>query len=160
VLAERHYPMLFSFVQNGLPSDTFEHCTRSWECLPRAAVRYLLDWKRVSWSIGLVFRAGGVVWIAYCAARAVEEKQPVAWLAKALFVYFLFLHNWQQSWYLLVWLPLLPHAHAHLKRAMVLHVLASLAYYPAYMTFSSCWVPELTAQRELFEAVLVSGVPG
>ena len=43
---------------------------------------------------------------------------------------------------------------------MVFHILASLAYYPSYLTLSSCWVPELTAQRELLEAVLVSGVPG
>jgi hypothetical protein len=154
------FPALTALVyQLGSPGDAFERCTRSWECLPRALLRYIFDWRVAAWGVGLAFRAGSVVWLLYAAARGAEEKNAIAWLAKALFVYYLFLHGFQQSWYLLGWLPLLPFAHAHLRPAMKLHLLASAAYYPILLCIC-CNFVELTPYRELVEAVIVSGIPG
>jgi hypothetical protein len=159
LLAPRMPALTALVYQLGSPGDAFERCTRSWECLPRAFLRYVFDWRVAAWGVGLAFRAGSVVWLLYAAARGAEAKSPIAWLAKALFVYYLFLHGFQQSWYLLGWLPLLPFAHAHLRPAMKLHLLASAAYYPIFL-YISCNFIELTPYRELVEAVITSGVPG
>ncbi len=153
------FPMLRTYsAMVGDPSDHYEHCTRSWECLPRATLRYALDWKVAAWTVGLVFRAGSMVWLLYAAARATRDDNPLAWMAKGLFVYFLFMHGWMMSWYLLIWLPLMPFAAPHIRRAMFFHAACALGYYAANLCFQ-CY-PALGAERELIEAVIASGIPG
>jgi len=145
----------------GSTSDAYEHCTRSWECLPRAVLRYALDWRMAAWTVGLMFRAGSVVWLLYASARAAQTERPLdrlGWIGKGLFVYFLFMHGWMMSWYLLLWLPLMPFCSRPVRRGMQVHIACALGYYALDLGFN-CF-PELGATRELLEAAVATGAPG
>ena len=108
MLAPRLWPSLGAFTAIlGDPAETHAHFSRSIEALPRA----FLDLHRAPaggrrGSSGSVFRAAGGVWILWCAYRAARDGAPLAWAASMLFVYYLCLYAFLQSWYLLPLLPL------------------------------------------------------
>lgn len=115
----------------GSPADPWDYCTRSLECLPRVVLRWLLLRPTAAWKVGLGFRALAVAWLALCAWRA--ERRPLAWLATGLFIYYLLLHGWAQTWYLLPLLPLLPFATAATRPAMLTVCVSGCAYYGGYL---------------------------
>jgi len=113
----------------GRPSDPFDYCTRSVECLPRVLLREVAHAPTASWMVGLVFRALGALWLGYVALRAAGDGQALRWLATGLFGYFLYLHSWAQSWYFLSLLPLLPWAEPKLLPAMRVACVSVVGYY-------------------------------
>ncbi|MCS6912684.1 MAG: hypothetical protein NZ890_05540 [Myxococcota bacterium] len=120
----------------GVPGGPFEYCTRSIECLPRVLLRHGLQAPGAAWGVGLAFRAAGLVWLCHCALAAQAEGAPLRWAAALLFVYYLYLHAWSQSWYLLPLLPLLPHACPRLRPAMLTLLGTATAYYALAIPFA------------------------
>ncbi len=115
----------------GSPADPFDYCTRSIECLPRVILRFILHRPTAAWKIGLFFRVLGAAWLGACAWRA--GRRPLAWLATGLFIYYLYLHGWAQSWYLLSLLPLVPFASAATRPAMLTFCVSGCAYYGGFL---------------------------
>jgi hypothetical protein len=115
----------------GSPADPWDYCTRSLECLPRVILRWLLLRPTAAWKVGLGFRALAAGWLLWCAWRA--ERRPLTWLATGLFIYYLLLHGWAQTWYLLPLLPLLPFASAATAPAMRTVCVSGCAYYGGYL---------------------------
>ncbi len=110
----------------GRPSDPF-YCVRAPECLPRTVLYHVFDAKVAAWAIGLVARGLGALWLLYAGVR--WRKQPLAGCAIALFVYYLYLHGWLQSWYLLPLLPLMPFAEPRHRPAMAVACVTAVLYY-------------------------------
>jgi hypothetical protein len=161
---ERRYPALGSFgAIFGSPDDAWEHCTRSFECLPRAFLRYVLHRNRAAFVIGIVFRVLGGLWLLWCAARAaVSDSSPTTvlrWISTAVFVYYLLLHGYMQSWYLLTLLPLAAFADPVLLPAMKLFFVAAVAYYPLDLLIDCETNPVLVGGKEFFEAFITVPVP-
>lgn len=115
----------------GSPADPWDYCTRSVECLPRVLLRWILHRPTAAWKVGLIFRLLGAAWLASCAWRG--GRRPLAALATGLFVYYLYLHGWAQSWYLLSLLPLVPFATAATRPAMLTFCISGCAYYGIYL---------------------------
>jgi hypothetical protein len=116
------------------PDVPFDHCTRSIECLPRVILRFVLNAPSASWAVGVGFRLVGAVWIGYAGLRAArdcvgDDASSLRWMATGLFIYYVFLHGWAQTWYLLPLLPLLAHADPALLPAMRLYCVTGVAYY-------------------------------
>lgn len=139
----QHAPVLqrFTFLV-GSPSDPFDYCTRSLECLPRALLREVAHAPTASWMVGLLFRASSVLFIGYVALRAAADGQTLRWLATGSFGYFLYLHNWAQSWYHLSLLPLLPWAEPRLRPAMRIACVSAVGYYAFVQPFVAARTPE------------------
>jgi hypothetical protein len=142
----------------GSPSDPFDYCTRSVECLPRALLREVAQAPTASWMVGLSFRALGALWIGYVALRAAVDSQALRWLATGLFGYFLYLHNWAQSWYYLSLLPLLPWADPRLQPAMRVACVSAVGYYAFVQPFMQAGTPVAVFMSEALGA-LVTIVP-
>jgi hypothetical protein len=138
-------------------SDAAPHCTRSLECLPRALFYWGLGWHRAAWLVGLAFRVAGGLWLFFVAWRVqVEgERTTLSRAATGIFIYYLYLHGFAQSWYLLSLLPLMPHAEPRLLPAMRAFVLSSLVYYAVRLPLQSDLTPSVVAAKELIEALLV-----
>lgn len=142
------------------PDVAYDHCTRSLECLPRVVFRFVLHMPTAAWATGLVFRALGILWLGWCCLRAAEayrqsadRAQPVIWLARGLFVYFLVLHGWAQSWYLLPLLPTLPVLSEDWSdRGIRVYLVAAVAYYALVLPMSCLGDPLSIAVSDLAEA--------
>jgi hypothetical protein len=141
----------------GSPSDAIEHCTRSIECIPRAIVHWGLGLAPLAWAIGLLFRLAGGLWLFYVAWRASHEgeRRVLGWAAVGLFVYYLWLHGYMQSWYLLSLLPLEPHAPARLRPAMKVFLFTAVLYYGVRLPVLCAETPTTIAVRELIEGLVV-----
>ena len=124
----------------GSPADPWDYCTRSLECLPRVILRWILHLPTAAWAVGLGFRVLGGMWLALCAWRA--GRSPLAWLGSGLCIYYLYLHGWSQSWYLLSLLPLLPFAPARTRGAMLTLCVSGCVYYGGYL-IGGCVVDNL-----------------
>jgi hypothetical protein len=111
----------------GSPADPWDYCTRSIECLPRVILRWILHLPTAAWIVGLCFRVLGGLWLALCAWRA--GSKPLGWLGAGLGLYYLYLHGWAQTWYLLSMLPLLPFATAATRPALMVVCVSGCAYY-------------------------------
>jgi hypothetical protein len=120
----------------GAGHDPYEYCTRSVECLPRVLLRRVAHRDGAARAVGLFFRALSVIWILYAARRAARSGEPLAWAARGLFVYYLYLHAWAQSWYLLPLLPLLPFADSGFRPAMATFCVTGVAYYALDLPYS------------------------
>lgn len=120
----------------GKNTLTDYYCTRAVECLPRAFFWWVLNEKAISGVIGLVFRAAALCFLVYIAARAEKDRRYLAWAAVFVGLYYLFLHAFSQSWYLLVLLPLLPHAPAWARPALRTFCITLTAYYVLRMPFN------------------------
>ena len=142
----------------GSPNDPFDHCTRSLECLPRVVLRFVAHAPFASWVTGIVFRVVGMAWIAYTALRAAEapREEAVSWLARGLYFYFLILHGWAQSWYLLPLLPTLPFLveDSRWAPAIRLYLVTGVLYYALVLPMSCLDNPVLIAVSDLVEAMI------
>lgn len=142
----------------GSPDVPFDHCTRSLECLPRVLFRFVLHAPFAAWITGLVFRGLGMAWLAWASLRAAEapRTEAVSWLARGLFVYFLLLHGWAQSWYLLPLLPALPFLVRDPRYAPAIstYLVSAVAYYALVLPMSCLTDPVLIAVSDLVEAMI------
>ncbi len=113
-----------------------EVCVRSVECLPRALLFWLLHLPTAAFAINLAFRAAAVLWLGYVAWRAASDRRYLGWAGAFLFLYYLYLHAFSQSWYLLSLLPLLPYLHPALRRPAGIFLISLVAYYPVDVAWS------------------------
>jgi hypothetical protein len=113
----------------GTPAASVEFCTRSIECVPRAILRWGLNAPTAAWIVNLTFRLLGGLFALYIAYRAARDRRVLRWAAVFLFLYFLCLHSYMQSWYLLSLLPLLPFAPRRYLPAMQTFLVSSVLYY-------------------------------
>ncbi|HEX9102515.1 MAG TPA: hypothetical protein VF997_09940, partial [Polyangia bacterium] len=156
VIAPRLWPSLGAFTAIvGDPAESRPLFSRSWEGLPRALLTYILHVPAASWAIGLGFRAGSGVWILWCAYRAARERAPLRWAATLLFVYFLCLHAFLQSWYLLPLLPLATQLPAFATRAFRIFIICMTLYYAIAIPLDCDARPVVIGAKELAEAFLV-----
>jgi hypothetical protein len=164
LVLERRAPDLQVFgALLGTPQDALQHCTRSVECLPRAALHHLFGRPRAAWTVGLAFRFLGGLWLisvaAWAAARAEGPRRVLGFAALALFIYYLFFHGYMQSWYLLPLLPLAAFADARLQPAMCLAMTMAVLYYPLDLMLGCTTQPLLVGVREFCEAFSTVVVP-
>lgn len=137
----------------GSPKAPWEYCTRSLECLPRAILRWGFELPTAAWSVGLAFRFVSGLWLIYAAWRSQQRLLP--WLATGLLIYYLYLHAWSQSWYLLPLLPLLPWAEGTTFRALRCVSISGCAYY-ALVLIGNCFRAELAvALTDLVQGLVV-----
>ncbi len=156
VIAPRLWPSLGAFTALvGDPAESHPHFSRSWEGLPRAFLTYIVHVPAASWAIGLVFRAAGGVWILWCAWRAAVERAPLAWAATMLFVYYLCLHAFLQSWYLLPLLPLATQLPPWATRAYYVFIICITMYYGISIPLDCDLRPVVIGAKEFVEAALV-----
>jgi hypothetical protein len=124
--------ILASFTQMlGSPTSTDLYCTRSVECIPRNILNTTGHYA-AAWAVGLACRAAGALWLIYASVRGARDTRPearLAWCALGFFIYFLYLHGWMQSWYLLPLLPLLPFADGRHLPAMATACVSTVTYY-------------------------------
>ena len=142
----------------GRPEVDHDHCTRSLECLPRVLFRFVAHMPTAAWVTGLVFRVIGMAWLGLSALRAAEapRAQRVGVLAWALFCYFLVLHGWAQSWYLLPLLPALPFLADEARHAPAIRVylVSAVVYYALVLPYSCLSNPLTIALSDLIEAAI------
>src|SRR4029453_9001833 len=77
----------------GSPAEVYEQCTRSFECFPRALLRWVAHQNTAAWAVGLVFRALSGLWLVYAAFQSARTGRKLPWLAAGLFGHYLFLHG-------------------------------------------------------------------
>lgn len=134
----------------------WELCTRSIECIPRTILHHLLH--RPGWAaaVGGAFRGIAALWLFYASWRASRHPRLLlSWLAAGLLVYFLYLHAWSQSWYLLSLLPLIPWAQARFQPALRVVCVSAAAYY-AFVFIGNCFSDDLAiALFDLLEGLCV-----
>ena len=156
VVAQRLWPATTAFTALvGDPGEHHPHFTRSFEALPRALFTYVLQVPAASWSIGLVFRAAGALWLLWCAVCAARDSRPLRWAAIALFGYYLGLHAFLQSWYLLPLLPLATQLPTWAQRPMRVFVVCLTLYYALSIPLDCDARPWVIGVKELAEAALV-----
>jgi hypothetical protein len=156
VVGLRRYPSLHAFAALvGDPSEAYPHFTRSVESLPRAALSYLAHATLASWIVGLAFRAAAALWIVYCAFQAAAATAPLRWAAIALFGYYLFLHAYLQSWYLIPLLPLATQLPERLQPALRIFCVCLTSYYALALPLDCDGRPAVVATKEFVEAALV-----
>ena len=140
-----------------------DHCTRSFECLPRILFRFVLHMPFAAWVTGLVFRLVGASWLAYASLRAAEcpPEARVAWVVRGLFVYFLVLHGWAQSWYALPLVAALPMLVDDESTAPALraYFVTGVAYYAVVLPMSCLANPIATAVSDLVEGLVTVTPP-
>lgn len=139
----------------GSPGDQYPYCTRSIECIPRALLHVVLGMPTAAWIVGLCFRAASGAFLLYMAIRSERGTRHLTWAVSFLFFYYLYLHGYSHSWYLLSLLPLLTFAERRLLPAMMALVVSNLSHYVlnfAYDCDQSVFVVGLT---ELIEGLLV-----
>ncbi len=118
-------------------------CTRALECLPRALARWWFDAPGVSSAIGIAFRVLAGIWLVGMAVRSASPaRRWLGGLATAVFIYYLCLHPWAQSWYLLPLLPFLPFMEAARRAPILVFCVTSTLYYAVFLPFG-CVTGEL-----------------
>lgn len=141
----------------GSAHDAIEHCTRSWECIPRAVLHYAVNQPDAAWWVGICFRGLSVVWLAYAGWQAARSNQPIAAIGRGVFIYYLFFHGYMQSWYLLVLLPLLPFADRSWLAAQKWFLTTLVLYYPINLIFQ-CGSEAGFLAREVIGGFLTVGL--
>jgi hypothetical protein len=129
----RRSPTVRSLLTHGSGG---EFCVRSVECLPRALLFWLLHLPTTAFAVNLAFRAAAVAWLGYVAWRAARDRRYLRWAATFLLFYYLYLHAFSQSWYLLSLLPLAPYLHPALRRPAAIFLVSLVAYYPIDVAWS------------------------
>jgi hypothetical protein len=154
--AARSAPALDGLVQLfGDPHQAVPHCTRSIECLPRAFFGYVVPHPMLSFAIGLAFRALAALWLLYVAVRSARDGRILAWAGTGLFGYYLCLHAFMESWYLLQLVPLYAFAEARLRPAMTLFLTTAVGYYAIQIAMNTVSSHALIGAREFLEAAVV-----
>jgi hypothetical protein len=164
LLRLRHHPLLHALSSLlGWSGEAVPHCTRSVECLPRGALFYLAHAPELSHLVGLPFRLLAGCWLllvpARCLSTAPLEGRErtialVAALASSLLGYYLWLHAFMQSWYLLVLVPLLPFVDDRERPALVTFLVTSTLYYAIALPLQCARDPLGAGGREFFCAAL------
>jgi hypothetical protein len=133
------------------------HCTRSIECIPRALLYWQFHDAQAAWIVGLVFRIAGAASLCYVGWRSARspDSETLSWAASGLFFYYLFLHGYMQSWYLLSLVPLLPFAFRRLRPAMELFCVTALFYYAIRVSLQDDLRPWVIALKEVAEGIVV-----
>lgn len=149
--------MLWELVGN--PDDALPRCTRSPECVPRALMLYVFDWRRASWAVGVAFRAASAVWLLWAAFRAAQSGALVRWLAAALLVFLLLFQSRFQAWYVLLLVPLAPFAGERVGRAIRVYSVSALLYYAVRLPLACDVTPVVIGAKELCELVIVAVPP-
>lgn len=139
----------------GSPSDKLPYCTRSIECLPRGFLHMVLGMPAASWVVGLCFRAAGGAFLLYMAIRSERGARHLTWVASFLCLYYLILHGYSQSWYLLSLLPLLSFADGRLRPVMLTMCVSNLAYYAIDFPFSCDHSPLTVGITEVLQGLIV-----
>lgn len=156
VVALRLHPELGAFAALlGDPAERSPHFTRSVEGLPRAFLTYIVHRPFASWALGLLFRAGAALWLLYCAFRAAKTERPLAWAAAALFGYYLFLHAFLQSWYLLPLLALATQLEERYLPSLKLFIVCATLYYALSIPLDCDTRPVVIGVKEFVEAAIV-----
>jgi hypothetical protein len=118
--------------------------------------RFVLHMPVAAWITGLVFRAVSIAWLTWIALQAAGERDRRAaarWLALGLFLYFLVLHGWAQSWYLLPLLPTLPlFTDDRFGPGIRLYTLTAVLYYALVLPMSCLSDQVVIAVSDLLEA--------
>jgi hypothetical protein len=142
-----HVPSVGALV--GSPDVPFDYCTRSIECLPRVILRWGFGWPTAAFVVGLVFRGLAAAWLGWTVLRAARSDDERPSWASGLFIYYLFLHAWAQSWYLLSLLPLVPWATPRLRPAMLTACVSAVAYYAIAIPFEHATAPAALLVRDV-----------
>ncbi len=138
----------------------WEYCTRSLECLPRSILRTLLHRPQAAAYVAVAFRLVAGLWLLFAAWRAAQvPSQILGWMGTGLLIYYLYLHPWSQSWYLLSLLPLAPWLSGRPLRALRSVSISATAYY-ALVFIGNCLQDDLAiAATDLMEALIVMVPP-
>jgi hypothetical protein len=97
--------------------------------LPRALLFWGLHLPTAAFAVNVAVRVAGAAWLVYTAWRASSDGRVLRWAAVFIFIYYLYLHAFLQSWYLLSLLPLLAFLPSALVRPAQLFVFSLLVYY-------------------------------
>ena len=149
----------------GRPGDALPHCTRSLECLPRAALHFGLHRPALAWALGVAFRVAAAAWLvasAFTTARAnnrtgIDHTLPRA--ALTLYAYYLLLHGFMQPWYLLSLIPLVPFARPRLLPFVAVHLLAQASYYAVWLPLDCNPSPAIIGVKEALAGVVATLAP-
>lgn len=137
-------------------AHSMPHCTRSFECVPRALLAWVLNLPQTAWIVGLTVRLTAVLWLAWSGWQAALHRTgTLQWAATSLFGYYLFLHGFMQSWYLLSLLPLMPFADRRLFSAMETFAVSTLVYYALRLPLQNLSTNIEIGALELTEGVIV-----
>jgi hypothetical protein len=139
----------------GNPGEEYPHFTRSFEGLPRGILTYVVGARTASWGLGLAFRALAIAWLFYAAWRGTVERQPLRWAATALFIYYLFLHAYMESWYLLPLLPLATFVPAALQAPLRAFLFGLTVYYALWLPLDCDHRPLVVGAKEFLETLIV-----
>jgi hypothetical protein len=154
-VTERH-PRLQAFTALfGDAHEPYPRFSRSLEALPRAYLLYLAHQPLAAWIVGLGFRAAAGLWLLYAAFRAAEEDAALAWTSTGLFIYYLFLHAFIQTWYLIPLLPLAIHLPPRLLPPFFTFLICLTLYYALAVPLDCDTRPALLGAKEFCEAALV-----
>lgn len=134
----------------GSPDLSWDHCTRSLECLPRAILRYGFARPDLSYRVGIAFQLVGGLWLLAVSWR---YQEPLTATGLGLLIYYLYLHGWAQSWYLLTIVPLRPFLPAKQGRALELLAGSGCAYYALALYRNCLTEPWQVALCELTEGL-------
>src|SRR5262249_40301755 len=132
-----------------------DHCSRSLECLPRALLRFGFAAPVAAWCVGLAFRAAAAIALVVIARRS----RGLAAAANGLFLYYLYLHAYLQTWYLLSLLPRARFADGDWPPALRVFLGASVLYYAVRIPFNCDLSPPVVALKELAEGLIVLTPP-
>ena len=147
----------------GRPDVPYDHCTRSFECLPRVLFRFVFHAGTLAWATGIVFRLVGAGWLAYASLRAAEapREDALGWIVRGLFVYLLALHGWAQSWYALPLVVALPYLEGDTRTlpALRAYLVTSVCYYALVLPMSCLESPVLVALSDLAEGIITVALP-
>ena len=155
VLAMRRYPQLGAFtVLIGAPTDP-PHFSRSFESAPRIYFLFITHQPLIAWIIGLMVRALAGIWLLYAAFRAARDESPLAWAATALFIYFLFLHAFMQTWYLIPLLALAIDLPERLQPAFEVYLVSSTLYYALLLPLDCIADTTIIGIKEVAEGAIV-----
>jgi hypothetical protein len=155
VILPRLFPALGAFTAPfGDPAETYLKFSRSVEGLPRAFLTLIVHQPFASWVLGLAFRAGSALFILYTAYRAARERAPLPWAAITLFFYYLFLHAFMQSWYVLPLLPLATQLPARLQPAFKIFIVCLASYYALALPLDCDLRPVVLGVKEFTEAAI------
>jgi hypothetical protein len=130
-----HSPQIANLVGRGHAPG--EYCVRSIECLPRSLFYWIFGLPTVALVINLAFRTTAAIFIVYASYKSARQNRFLGWAAAFLFFYYLYLHAFSQSWYLLSLLPLMPYASDELRGAMCTFIVCLALYYAVDLPLSN-----------------------
>jgi MYXO-CTERM domain-containing protein len=128
-----------------------DHCTRSLECLPRSLLRVVLGLPWAAFAVGLGFRVVAALVLLEVARR----RAPLAAAVMGLFLYYLYLHPYLQTWYLLALVPLMPFAEPQLRAPLSTFLSGAVFYYAVRIPLACNLAPTTVALKELAEGLIV-----